>query len=98
MVVGLQIASVSRVRNFSGRIVAGPFHNACRAPRNALCDAAASPDVLIRREREEPMRRGKGTRRGRSCRRRRKRRKSRRDGCMRAGARKNERKDPDVVQ
>lgn len=32
-IVGLQIASVSRVRNFSGRIVARSFHNACRAPR-----------------------------------------------------------------
>lgn len=30
-IVGLQIASVSRVRNFSGRIVARSFHNACRA-------------------------------------------------------------------
>lgn len=38
--IGLQIASVSRVRNFSGRIVPRSFHNACRA-RNALCDAAA---------------------------------------------------------
>jgi len=35
-IVGLQIASVSRVRNFSGRIVARSFHNACRALRNAL--------------------------------------------------------------
>lgn len=52
-IVGLQIASVSRVRNFSGRIVARSFHNAYRAPRNALYDAAASPDVLIRCEREE---------------------------------------------
>lgn len=41
-VVGLQIASVSRVRNFSGRIVARSFHNACRAARNALCDAAVA--------------------------------------------------------
>lgn len=55
VVVGLQIASVSRDRNFSGRIVARSFHNACRAQRNALCDAAASPDVLIRREREKPI-------------------------------------------
>ncbi|KYM75612.1 MOXD1 like protein 2 [Atta colombica] len=39
-IVGLQIASVSRVRNFSGRIVARLFHNACRALRNALYDAA----------------------------------------------------------
>ncbi|KYN03684.1 MOXD1 like protein 2 [Cyphomyrmex costatus] len=38
-IVRLQIASVSRVRNFSGRIVARSFHNACRAPRNALYDA-----------------------------------------------------------
>lgn len=55
VVVGLQIAFVSRVRNFSGRIVARSFHNACRAQRNALCDAAASPDVLVRREREKPI-------------------------------------------
>ncbi|KYN19433.1 MOXD1 like protein 2 [Trachymyrmex cornetzi] len=40
-IVGLQIASVSRVRNFSGRIVARSFHNACRAPRNALYDAGS---------------------------------------------------------
>lgn len=32
-IVGLQIASVSRVRNFSGRIVARSFHNACRSIR-----------------------------------------------------------------
>lgn len=50
-IVGLQIASVSRVRNFSGRIVARSFHNACRAARNALYHAAASLDVLIRCER-----------------------------------------------
>lgn len=64
--VGLQIAFVSRVRNFSGRIVARSFHNACRAPRIALSlyGASASPDVLIRREREESAARdGRGERR-----------------------------------
>lgn len=35
-IVGLQIASVSRVRNFSGRIVARFFHNACRAAQCSM--------------------------------------------------------------
>ncbi|KOC64034.1 MOXD1 like protein 2 [Habropoda laboriosa] len=35
-VVRLQIASVSRVRNFSGRIVARSFHNACRAAQCSM--------------------------------------------------------------
>lgn len=46
VVVGVRIASVSRVRNFSARIVARSFHNACRAACNAPRDAAGLPPLL----------------------------------------------------
>lgn len=46
MVVGVRIASVSRVRNFSARIVARSFHNACRAACDAPRGAASLPPSL----------------------------------------------------
>lgn len=49
VVVGVRIASVSRVRNFSARIVARSFHNACRAACNAPRDAAGLPPLLCAR-------------------------------------------------
>lgn len=46
MVVGVRIASVSRVRNFSARIVARSFHNACRAACDAPRGAASLPSTV----------------------------------------------------
>lgn len=79
VVVGVRIASVSRVRNFSARIVARSFHNACRAACNAPRDAAGLPPLLCARNEDsgegeekkgacERTRRGKGRkkRRGRN--------------------------------
>lgn len=69
---GADRVRLSRVRNFSARIVARSFHNACRAACNAPRDAAGlppSPFLAVRSTRTPGKRGGgkKGRRRAQPC-------------------------------